>query len=106
MSGKPGLPFPLSLVVVDGLGALLFALGAAGHFGNVRLLSSLLPEVSGINLLAMLLGGALMGFAMIGIVRATLRRAREQRTGAASSQAGVLGPQPGLARPQRDRERR
>jgi hypothetical protein len=106
MNGKPGLPFPLSLVVVDGLGALLFALGAAGHFGNLGLLSSLLPQVPKVNLLAMLLGGALMAFAMIGIVRATLRRAREQQTGSASPQTGVPGAQPGLARPQRDRERR
>jgi hypothetical protein len=106
MSGKTGLPFPLSLVIVDGLGALLFALGAAGHFANLGLLSALLPEVPKANLLAMLLGGALMAFAMIGIVRATLRRAREQQTGEAAPQAGVPGPQPGLARPQRNRERR
>jgi hypothetical protein len=99
MSTRPGLPLPLPLIVVDGIGALIFALGAAGHFGNVGVLMALLPGVPQIDLLAMLAGGVLMAFAMIGIVRAALRRAREQRAAMATPAQGATQSQPGLARP-------
>jgi hypothetical protein len=106
MNAKPGLPFPLSLIVLDGIGALMFALGAAGHFGNVGLLTALLPDVPQINLLAMLVGGLLMAVAMVCIVRAALRRGREQRAAAAVPGDEAQQPQPGLARPQGGRDRR
>lgn len=103
MNGRAGLPFPLWLLVVDGLGALLFALGAAGQFGNLGLLSSLLPELPRVNLLAMLVGGAMMSLAMIGIVRAALRRARGLGDIGAPPASAATSRQPGLAQTQRDR---
>ena len=94
---KTSFPLPLPLLLLDGIGALLFALGAAGHFGNVALLTRWFPQVPQANLSAMIVGGLLMAVAMVGIMRAALRRAREAR---AHEQGAV---QPGLARPPHDR---
>lgn len=77
MNGGAKFPFPLHLLVLDGVGALIFALGAAGHFGNVQVLARLLPRPD-VNLEAMVLGGVMMVIAMAGIVKATLERARQR----------------------------
>ena len=96
MNAKLALPFPMSLLLLDGVGALLFALGAAGHFSGVKLLSAALPRVPRVDLLAMLVGGVLMACAMAGIVRAMVHRGRESY-----DRASVPGgaTQPGLASP-------
>lgn len=72
-----GLPKPVSLpwgwIAVDGIGALLFALGAAEYFGGWPVLSQVttVPDVATI---AMVAGTALMAVAMVGIVGALLQR--------------------------------
>ncbi len=96
LNEKPGLPFPLWLLAVDGFGALVFALGAVGHFANVGLLRALLPAVAGIDVLAMVIGGVMMGLAMGGIVSAMLRTRRRLAAGGPASLA--QNSQPGLAR--------
>ena len=65
------LPIPVPLIVLDGVGALLFALGAAERYGNVRLLSDLIA-VPQIDIVA-------MAIAMVGIVRAALSANRSRR---------------------------
>lgn len=95
------LPIPLPLIALDGAGALLFALGAAGHFGGLALLTTVLPQMPSVDLIAMVLGGVLMGIAMVGIVRATLQRARQSAAGGPATQG-----QPGLASSTHRRERR
>lgn len=92
------MPIPLPLLLLDGVGALVFALGAAGHFGGVALLSRWLPQVPQVDVTAMIVGGALMAVAMVGIVRAALRRSRELRAASAPPPA-----QPGLASSQQPR---
>ncbi|MES0874509.1 hypothetical protein [Sinimarinibacterium thermocellulolyticum] len=104
MTTRPQLPIPLPLLLLDGVGALLFALGAVGHFGSIALLTQLLPQVPHVDLVAMVFGALLMAAAMAGIIRASLRRARALREG---QPPPVAPPQPGLARSaDRLRERR
>jgi hypothetical protein len=99
--GKTTFPFPLPLIALDGAGALLFALGAAGHFGGVALLAQLLPQVPNVNLVAMGIGAGLMAIAMVGIVRAALQRARQADPAGAGSVR-----QPARAQPLPPRDRR
>ncbi|HEY1076061.1 MAG TPA: hypothetical protein VGE51_05180 [Fontimonas sp.] len=69
----PSRKFPWPLFVLDGIGALLLGLGAAEHFGKLPLLSRIV-EVPDIALIAMGVGGVLMGFAVVGIVAAMRQR--------------------------------
>ncbi|MDD3762021.1 MAG: hypothetical protein PHP86_01860 [Nevskiales bacterium] len=70
---KP-LPFPLSLLVLDGVGAALLGLGLAEHFGAIDLLSRWLP-VPDADLAAIGAGGAMMAIAAFGIIRSLRERA-------------------------------
>lgn len=72
------LPIPVPLIVLDGVGALLFALGAAERYGNVRLLSDLIA-VPQIDIVAIAGGAAIMAIAMVGILRAALSANRSRR---------------------------
>lgn len=72
------LPIPLHLIVLDGVGALLFALGIAERLGQVPLLSRLVA-VPDIDLIAIVAGGIIMAVAMVGIVRAALEKAKAAR---------------------------
>jgi hypothetical protein len=67
------LPLPLPLLLLDGAGAVLIGLGAGEHFGKVPLLSRLL-DVPDIALIAMVVGGVMMGIAVTGIVMTVIRR--------------------------------
>ncbi|TJY60962.1 hypothetical protein E4T66_09950 [Sinimarinibacterium sp. CAU 1509] len=75
MSESAQLPFPLPLILLDGAGSLLLALGIAERVGAVSLLSIMIP-VPQIDLVAIVLGGIMMSVAMIGIVRAVRTRKR------------------------------
>lgn len=65
------LPWPLFLL--DGIGAVLLGLGAAEHFGKLPLLSRVI-NVPNIAVIAMGVGGVLMGFAVFGILAALKQR--------------------------------
>ncbi len=67
------LKLPLPLLVLDGVGAVALGLGAAEHFGKAPLLSRVV-DVPDIALIAMVMGGVLMGIAVAGIVITVMRR--------------------------------
>lgn len=69
----PAKKLPWPLLALDGIGALLVGLGAGEHFGGLPLLSRVV-SVPNIALVAMGVGGVLMGFAVFGIVAAMRQR--------------------------------
>lgn len=69
----PPARLPWGWIAVDGVGALLFALGAAEYFGGMPLLSRVVADGDA-ALTAMIVGVVLMAVAMAAIVRALVGR--------------------------------
>lgn len=78
MSARSGFPFPPSLLMFDGIGAFLVALGVGERLGHVPLLSRVVA-VPDIDLIAIVAGGLMMAVAMVGIVRVALEKAKAAR---------------------------
>lgn len=75
MSLSEKLPFPLWVLGLDALGAVLLGLGAAEFFGGTPLLSAWTGDPQAPRD-AMIAGAVMLVVAAIGIVRAVLARAR------------------------------
>lgn len=60
MTQKPGLPWPIWVLMLDVVGTLLFALGLYGQFGGDDLLFSQSLDLNALSVPLIILGALLM----------------------------------------------